>query len=275
MVRGGGGMSDIGTISGGAVAATQADLASDANAAAIVVGHNALLAAMKAAGMMVADLTYDQMVLGMTGLIACWEMGEASGNFADSLGVNTMIAHAAGMGGGTAPIVGSATTAGIFNPTGTKFASIGASSGLNHGNTFSYLLWLKLGAIGALQYLVGRDGAGGVNICVLDNNTIWLATAADVCARTSGTLTDTTGYHFIVVSKDAATSRKIYVDGSPAALGTDVDHTFSTGATDDLSLGGTWGGTSILTGNIGRVAVLNRAVTDGEVAALYARALVA
>lgn len=166
------------------------------------------------------------------GPVGYWRLAETSGYAQDETGI-------AGRGnyvnGVTRGVPGALVTdddlAARFDGV-NDYVSVGHSSALNVGDTFSYELWLKRGATQGTSQRLLHKGAGPAALGLGSNNKLVLlpgGTGAATTASSASAITDQS-WHHVVATKSGA-SAHIYVDGvDVTAPGTNATMTANTTA---------------------------------------------
>jgi len=216
--------------------------------------------------------SYSQAVLANTPG-GYWKMGESSGNFADSSGnSNTATANVTWAYSQTGPIIDDTTTAAETNTTAS--ADVASAGSLPSGDTFTCEGWVKFGALGGPQYLVGQkpNGFG----CIFSNgNRFQLIQDGGIiiaAANNGSAISDTTTYHYFGMSKTGSTVHLV-IDGventvvQGSATIAPADATLRIGARQS-------GGDTLNGGTIGQVAVYSTALTVLQMQTHYQEGIV-
>lgn len=192
------------------------------------------------------------------------EVKDASGNALTGTYKNAPTLGVAGA------LVGDPDTAVSFAAAKQQWVSVPDSATLDLGDILTYEAWIKRASIGTTQTIIDR-GAGGMIVRFLTTNKILVRRngVANICESTT-TITDTTTWHHIVVTKNGATV-KIYIDGvdrtGAVTNSTLVNnaHVLGIGAADgDTVEIGEW-----FDGSIDEVAVYGTALSEARVKAHY------
>ena len=212
--------------------------------------------------------TYSADVLALTPG-AYWHMDEASGNITDSSGnANTGTANGTLTYSIAGALILDATTAISFNGSSGYF-SVADAATVDPADTFTIALWFKKAANGTQMTLMSK-GTGAFILYSFTDNKIYLAkTGSTNVAHSSNTITDT-NYHFLVVTKNGATT-KIYIDGTDVTIA-DTNQTMTTNATA-LNIGRDVAGSNhFWSGTMDEVSLFPTALTGGNVSTLYSAA---
>jgi hypothetical protein len=269
--------SDIGPISS-TPAANVLALASDANAATIVTGHNALLASLKAAGLMLPNpTTYDSVLMAMTPL-CYWILGEAvpgTGAAVDAMGLHNG-AYVASPSSVAGLLAHDPHTAVQFNGS-TQWVTCGVAHFLSGQTNASIVIWFSSGPLTGTDRDLYAERSSGNDIFKLvaqinDGRPHFVyrddAGTLDQIYPDAGTYANN-GTHCFVVTK-AGTALILYADGAPVKNATlTASNTFTDSITTMIGTDPTASAESF-PGVIGRTSIFNRALTPTEVAALYA-----
>lgn len=212
--------------------------------------------------------TYAATILAESGLQGYWQLGEASGNFANSDGGDIGTAH----GGITYGVTGGVTgggTAVTFNGT-TGYISIPDSATVDLGNTFSLEAWISRGATGAARGIIGKgQDAYFLGLNAAERLIIAQGWNGDIVVSADNAVT--AGWHHVVGTKDAGSAAKVYIDGADVSV-TYTDRTCANNGVI-LAIGAdAQDGTPAQynNGSIQHVAIYNVVLTPTQVSAHYA-----
>lgn len=199
-----------------------------------------------------------------------WRMGEAAGQPQDSSGNanHTTITGGTPTYSQTGALSGDANTAILFNGSTGYFSAPDAAT-IDPADTFTVMAWIKRTATqGTVQDIVSK-GTNAFEFRIHSDNKLMLVkenVAAIVSSTT--TITDTTGYHFVVATKSGATV-KLYIDAVDVT-GVVTNATCATN-TALLYIGRrSTAADSFFNGTIDEVAVFPTALTAANIATLYA-----
>lgn len=219
-------------------------------------------------------MSYDTLVASLSPL-ARWRLGEATpgtGTCTDAANAINGTYAGSPTGGQTAP-AGMTGTAVRFTRASSQRVNVSANAGLDHGDTFTYVAWVKrTAASGNLQILVARasggpqlyigNGAGGDDTIILDKS------GTGNCMRTSAHLTDTGSWHMIAAVKSGSSSRAIYLDGSSASLQNSVDRTYAV-SNQALGIASQPSPGNYSNDTLCEVAIFGTALSGADILALY------
>lgn len=173
---------------------------------------------------------YAPTILGESGLVSYWRLGESSGTEAvDLKGANPGTYKGTPTLAEPGAIVGDPNAAVKFNGT-SHYIEVPDSASLDLGDVFTYECWIKRLSTGAANKYLFERGSGSVNIKFTAEDKLLLRrdSVADITTSTVK-ITDTTTWHHVVVTKNGATA-KIYIDGADVT-GTVTNSTFANTAT--------------------------------------------
>lgn len=201
-----------------------------------------------------------------------WRLGEPSGtSAADSSGNTQTGEYKAGPTlGVTGALAGDANTAATFAKASKQFVTVPDSATLDLGDVLSYEIWFKRASTGTLQTLIDK-GPNQLIVRFLANNKILVRRngVANICESTS-TVTDTTTWHHLVVTKNGATV-KIWLDGVDVTGA--VTNSTLTNTAISLSIGASEAGAEEWwDGSLDEVAVYGTALSEARVKAHFAAA---
>lgn len=258
-------MTAIGPIDNG-VAANQLILPSGASAATIVTGYNALLASLKASGVMLPDTPAG---LHRAAILALNPISYLRANDPSGATVAaTVAANGAYVASPTLGVAGAfaGETAVLLN--GAAYQYLTVTPGTPTVDTFTVYCWVKRTSIGTMQGIF-RGGSGsqsGPQLLFHSINVILCGRDGSTVFYTHETLTDTTKFHQVVWTKSGATGI-IYLDG--VACTPDGGSNLTMSSVTDFS----WGVDSnleYLSGAMNELVIFNTALTAPQIAALYA-----
>lgn len=213
---------------------------------------------------------YSALVLSHGSLVVYYRLGESSGFAQDSgpngLHIDTQAGYTYGQAGA---LVNDADTAILFDGT-TNRMSTPDNNALDYGDgPVSYECWVKRTATqGAVQTLITK-GASTLQLRFAADDKIAVlrqGTALPGMAVSSGTLTDTSAWHHIVVTKASGAAPKIYLDGADVTVA-ETNQTLSS-STAALSIGAAVTATRF-PGYMDEVAVYSAVLTPDEVLQHY------
>jgi hypothetical protein len=202
------------------------------------------------------------------GPVGYWRLAETSGDAKDETGIAGLGRYRNGVTRGVAgALLTDANLAARFDGV-DDYVSIGHSSALNFGDTFSYELWLKRGAAQGTSQRLLHKGAGPATLGLGANNKLVLlpgGTGAATTASSASAITDRL-WHHVVATKSGASAR-LYVDGvDVTALGSNTTMTASTTA---LNIARSTSGTGYADADIDEVAVYPVALSPERVRAHF------
>lgn len=205
--------------------------------------------------------SYYQSVLN-SNPVSYWRLGEASGTTAaDVNGINPGT-YKNGVTLGAAGAVPSNTAASFDGANDYVLAPDSAS--LDTGDIFTAEAWIKRSLLGGSNTIVNKFGSYYFYLDAT-NKLVLYKTSGGTIAVSTATISDTTSYHHVAVTKSGATV-KIYLDG------VDVTGTV-TNLTVVNSTGGLYIGlvsTGYFHGLIDEVAIYNTALSASTIAAHFA-----
>lgn len=200
-----------------------------------------------------------------------WKFNESSGTTITdygSAGLNLTTSGSPTLGV-TGPITGD--TACSFVSASLQYASVADNSNvLQNGDVFTLECWYKRSATqSTFQSIMGKGTSGGARFLVDNGNHVNLTvTGGTTVYAQTGTFTDTTNWHHLVLTKNGSTV-KFYLDTVDTA-GT-INNTTVATDTDPFLVGRkTTGLTDYLNGSIAHVAVyVGTALSSARVTAHY------
>jgi hypothetical protein len=212
---------------------------------------------------------YANRLLGMSGLVSYWRLGETSGTVAaDSKGTNP----GTYTGGFTLNQTGALTDpnkAVRLTRASSGYVAVPDSASLDVGDAFSIVLWVKLASVGPDMDLFYK-GTGAPHIDLIGGGGTQIRfEKGDTASVASATVTalGTTNWHMIVWAKNG-TDNRFYLDGT--ALSPTITNQTIVNTASPLWFGQRGGGTpEFLDGTIDEYALFNRALTAQEVSTLY------
>lgn len=198
--------------------------------------------------------------------VAYWRLGESSGtSAADASGnghTGTYVnAPTLGVAGA---LTGDANKAVTLNGS-TQRVDAPVNDALHPGDTLSLAAWVKRSSSGTADTIID-GGTGDYLLWFFSDDKLYFSKSAvsNLFASTA-TFTDT-NWHFVVATKAGATIA-VYVDG--VAIAGTVANATLVPTTNAPRMGATVAGTDFFGGALDEVAIFNRALTAGEIAALY------
>jgi hypothetical protein len=202
------------------------------------------------------------------GPVGYWRLAETSGDAKDETGIAGLGRYRNGVTRGVAgALVTDANLAARFDGV-DDYVSIGHSSALNLGDTFSYELWLKRGAAQGTSQRLLHKGAGPATLGLGANNKLVLlpgGTGVATTASSASAITDRS-WHHVVATKSGASAR-LYVDGvDVTTLGSNTTMTASTTA---LNIARSTSGSGYADADIDEVAVYPVALSPERVRAHF------
>jgi hypothetical protein len=210
---------------------------------------------------------YSSAVMGTSGLVSYWRLGESSGTVAcDSKGLASGNLQGGVTLGRPGALTGDPDTAAGFDGS-TGSVSVPHVSALNVGDRFSIEAWVKRGTIGgsANQVIASKqNGAWALMFNTSNKLVLRRSNVADVASSTV-TVADTTGWHHLVATKNGTTV-KLYLDGADMT-GTVSNQTMADN-TLPLAIGQS-SSTAFLAGTIDEVALYNAPLSAVQVADHY------
>ena len=166
------------------------------------------------------------------GPVGYWRLAETSGYAQDETGIAGRGSYVNGVTRGVAgALLTDDNLAARFDGV-NDYVSVGHSSALNVGDTFSYELWLKRGASQGTTQRLLHKGAGPAALGLGTSNKLVLLPGGTGMATTATSATAITdqSWHHVVATKSGA-SVHLYVDGvDVTALGTNTTMTANTTA---------------------------------------------
>lgn len=209
---------------------------------------------------------YSDLILGESGLVGYWRLGEGSGSLIDaSANSNDGTAVNSPTYGATGLLVGDADTALDFENGSTQYVSVADHATLDCGDTFSWECWIKpesysggvLACKGSNSFYVAFNGSGNIRL--------GKTSVGDICASTTTIGTGTTAH--VVCTKNGATS-KIYINGVDVT-GSVTDRTISNTAIALFIAAFVAGLEATYDGVMDEVAYYNVALSQAQVTAHY------
>lgn len=213
----------------------------------------------------IGDQDYVRTLRETSGLVEFWPFGEASG--ATAYG---------GQGYSTATLTGGYTrgaNAGLPNLpqsasttlNGTTAYATATGSNLHPGDTLSIELWVKRTTIGTTQKLITAGANNDYSLMINSANKLVASkySVGDFFVSTT-TLTDTTRWHHIVLTKSAAT-RNIYLDGVALTNDGTGNQTLTASGGSTVNIGRNHNNSEFFSGSIAFVAIYNTALSSTAV----------
>jgi hypothetical protein len=200
------------------------------------------------------------------GPVGYWRLAETSGYAQDETGIAGLGRYVNGVTRGVAgALVTDDDLAARFDGV-DDYVSIGHSSALNVGDTFSYELWLKRGTAQGTSQRLLHKGAGPAALGLGANNKLVLlpgGAGVATTATSASAITDQS-WHHVVATKSGASAR-IYVDGVDVT--TLVTNTTMTASTTSLNIARATSGSAYTNADIDEVAVYPVALSAERVRA--------
>lgn len=210
---------------------------------------------------------YSVLILGESGIVGYWKMGEASGLPADSSANALAMTSANGTCtyGQVIPVRTDPATAILFPGTASFERAISGTTVLDFADTFSLEAWVKPGASGSNRGIINK----GTNAYYLRLNTtngldLLKAGVTDMCNSTVAVPSDG-AYHHVAATKSGATI-KLYIDGADQT-GT-VTNATCANTILNLQIGAN-GGSELANGTLGHIAAYSVALTAAQVLKHY------
>lgn len=228
---------------------------------------NALMEAMKSAGLMVRGSAYRDAIIASAPVFYA-RLGDTSGTAAaavvgsNGLYVNTPTLGVAGL------LSGDPSTAVSFNEAQAEYAT--ASVPASGWGAFSAAVWVNCGAIVSKVMFSAVDTGGTFTELLVSAGGLWTFRVVNSSGATSnvGTQARTDGTHMIVGTYNASNDAVVYVDGiaaGAAALGAAAK-----APAGGLAIASRQTPSFQFHGTMAEVTVWNRSLGAAEVAALYA-----
>ncbi len=200
--------------------------------------------------------------------VGYWRLAETEGLAMDVTGNAAPGSYLGGVTRGVAgALAGDANLAARFDGT-DDFISVPDNNALDHGDVFSYELWIKRGALQGVTQRLLHKGAGVASLGFGLNNKVVLisgGTPAVTMATSAIALTDQ-AWHHLVATKNG-NDVHIYVDGfDQTAAGAAVTLSFNATA---LNIGRASTGSAYVSGDIDEVAIYPTALSATRVLAHY------
>ena len=200
------------------------------------------------------------------GPVGYWRLAETSGYAQDETGIAGLGRYVNGVTRGVAGALATDDDLAARFDGVDDYVSIGHSSALNVGDTFSYELWIKRGTVQGKSQRLLHKGAGPAALGLgVNNKLVLLPGGAGVAttATSASAITDQS-WHHVVATKSGASAR-LYVDGiDVTTLGTD---TTMTASTTSLNLARATSGSGYTNADIDEVAVYPVALSAERVRA--------
>lgn len=164
---------------------------------------------------------YSDLILGETGLVSYWRLGELSGTVADSKGSDNGTLVNSPTTGVAGALPDDPNTAMTFLAASLQHITLGATgSGLGNG-PYSFESWFKTNASGAnfaifdAESLTGAAGDIGYGLGNLANGKVSVTDGANRIISSGTTLYNDGKWHHVVITKIVAGNVwKMYVDGN-------------------------------------------------------------
>jgi len=195
-----------------------------------------------------------------------WQMGEASGDLADSVGGVTLADAGTPVYAWAGAMHDDRNTAVLLDGS-TEFFSAADANALDLGDTFSIVAWVARAVDDAL-HMICMKGSGAYELRIADNNTLQLNRSLfNIIVSSTATITGT-AYHHVCATKDGSTV-KLYIDGVDVT-GTVSNQTLvDTTATIQVGNSTDGGGTQFFNGALDELALFAYALTADQVRWLY------
>jgi hypothetical protein len=213
--------------------------------------------------------SYAQAVRGTSGLAGYWRLDDPAGSttVCDALGANVGSYRGGVQTGAAGALAGDPDTAATFDGLSGEVAVPDAAA-LDLGDAFTVEAWVKRGSTGGSenQAIVSKQNLSWVLMFNPANQLVLRkSNTGDVVASTV-TLTDTTSWHHVAVTKSGSTVR-LYIDGA-SVTGAATNRTM-TDNTLPLAIGQS-SDSAYFDGGIDEVAVYRGALTASQIQGHYA-----
>ncbi len=219
----------------------------------------------------VTPSTYSDVILATSGLVSYWRLGETSGTFADSKGVNTGSLVGTDATRGVTGLINDTNKAITFGVAGTTRVNIANNASLDLGDVWSLELWFKRSEIGTGSVFGFIDRGSGAYQTQLRFGvpSVSVVGTGSICTSTGGAITNLNAHHVVGTKNGNGTGTVfLYVDG------VSVGNISSCGAVatnngSSLGLGSDAGGGENFNGTIDEVAIYSVPLTQAQVANHY------
>ena len=215
------------------------------------------------------EVSYEQTILAALP-VGYWRLGEPSGtDAADEMGTHDGVYTASPTLGVTGALAGNADTA-ITLPSGAYVSVADNDDAFDFGATaFSLECWVKRATI-SLNAAIFARGLGSFYLRFNTSNQIELVREAQaVLGASTGTLTDTTDWHHVAMTRTAGGVTEFYLDGID--IGGFSGGSIVNVALTELRIGqNVTGGAQPLLGSIDEAAIYSYVLTPAQVASHFA-----
>ena len=207
-------------------------------------------------------------VLGTTGLVSYWRLGETSGTAAaDDAPTdpnNGRYLNGVALGGPGALVTDSNPSAGFDGSN--DYVSVADHASLDTGDRFTLEAWVKRSNTSTSTQTIFSKGSGSYRLSFVSNSLRLTRPGSGTIATANVSTTDTAGFHHVVATKSGATV-KLYIDGVDRT-GTVTNQTVANTSTA-LNIGRYTGGTQYFAGLIDEPAVYNSALSSTAITEHY------
>jgi len=215
-----------------------------------------------------ASAAYRDIVLGTSGVVSYWRLGETAGTTAaDARGLNPGVYYGPVLGQ-TGALPGSTDKSVVLDGVDDS-VQVPDSASVDLGNVFTLEAWVKRGALGGEQVILSKPAGGYYFWFAYDYLALNKAvqTGASKIVAATVPITDTTRWHHVVATKNGSAA-KLYIDGvDRSGPVTDVPVLDTTSA---LSMGAACPGCGgQFKGGLDEVAIYKRALTGTEIRQHY------
>jgi Concanavalin A-like lectin/glucanases superfamily len=203
--------------------------------------------------------------------VSYWRLGELSGTTAaDSKGTNTGTYTGGFTLGQTGAIVNDTNTAVLLNGT-TGYISVPDNNSLDLANgPLTLEAWIKLSATGNFDGIICKGNGAYYFRKSTDGSLHFLRDSGADLAGSTRTITDTTTWHYVVVTYAGANGAvTFYVDGLSSGSSSPASNLVNTAYVLTIGRRST-SATEFFHGSIDEVAVYNVALSAATVSAHYA-----
>jgi hypothetical protein len=201
------------------------------------------------------------------GPFAYWRFGETLGPLAVSqTGLGTGSYSGGFSLGQPGAVAGDPDTALTLNGS-NGFVNVPHSASFNVGDTFTFETWFRRGALGTDQRLLFKGTNWAVVQLTASNRIRFAKSGAGDIALSTITITDTSSWHHLVVTKNGAQA-KIYLDGVDVTG--PVTSVTITNTSSAVNIGRDSGGSQHFNGSLDETALYNFVLPQTRVVAHYA-----
>ena len=205
---------------------------------------------------------YRTEVLGTSGLVSYWRLGETSGTTAaDSKGANRgRYRNGVALGRPSALLHDANPSAGF--DSANDYVGVADHASLDSGDSFTLEAWVKRSSASHATNTVLSKGSSCWRLSFVNNVLTLTKSGSGTVATASVPTTDTSGFHHVVAAKSGGTVR-LYIDGVDRT-GAVTNRTIAS-SSPGPNIGRHTAGTEYFAGLIDEAAIYNAALGEAQV----------